>query len=936
MKRAGKLLLILFGIIGVSVVVIPLIFKDQIINKFKEEVNRQLLADVDFGRFKLSLIRDFPNLHFGVEDFVVTGRDTFAGIELARIGDFRISLDLLSVFKGEQFKIRKIGVENASIHLIVLDSATANYLILPTSEEEEIPTEDTISTSFNLALKKYYFKNINLIYEDRLAGIYTEIKHLNHEGKGDFTEEIVNLSTSTKIDELTFKSDGIALLSRVAVASDFDIKINQNTMEFSFGDNFLELNDLRLNFKGVIRMPDENIETDVEFDTPNSSFKSIISLIPAIYYQDFAKLTARGTASLTGKVQGTFNSEQEIYPKFNILLTIRDGYFKYPDLPAAVEAVNTDFRITNPGGSLDNTLLTIPGFSMKLADNPIEAALMVSTPISDPFIDFMLNGKLDLGTISKLVPIDKSVELKGLMDAGLTLKAKLSDIESERYDKVVAEGRVLVRDFLFKDPAALALPVSISKAKVVAQPAHFRLEELSMAIGQSDIRATGRFDNLLSYVFKDTSLFGRFDVSSRLFDLNELANISTDTASAPSEESIEEDFIRLPEKIDFRLSASAERVLFSDFDIRNFTGAISLTDQKATMDNVKMELIGGQVFLSGFYDSKPAVPVFDFAVKLENFGLRQSFQSFTTVKSLAPIAENSEGYFNVAFSISGPLNLDMTPDLTKITSAGSLKTNDVILRSDALAQIGSFLRNQDYSTLTLRDANISFKIENGRVFVTPFQVKTGQVTGTISGSNGLDQTLDYDLELKIPGSAVRADQLLASLGGKAPQTIDLRVKITGTYTNPKVSTTLGNVVGDLVTQVKEKIKETAEQKVEDLKQQINAEAERIMADARAQAERIMNQAQQQADKVRADARAAADKVRAEARAQAQRLRDEAKGNIVKERAANEAARRLEQEAENNARKIELEADRRAEQLVQQAREQSNQILTEAENKARVK
>jgi hypothetical protein len=936
MKRAGKLLLILFGIIGVSVVVIPLIFKDQIINKFKEEVNKQLLADVDFGRFKLSLIRDFPNLHFGVEDFVVTGRDTFAGIELARIGDFRISLDLLSVFKGEQFKIRKIGVENANIHLIVLDSATANYLILPTSEEEEIPTEDTISTSFNLALKKYYFKNINLIYEDRLAGIYTEINHLNHEGKGDFTEEKVNLSTSTKIDELTFKSDGIALLSRVAVASDFDIKINQNTMEFSFGDNFLELNDLRLNFKGVIRMPDENIETDVEFDTPNSSFKSIISLIPAIYYQDFAKLTARGIASLTGKVQGTFNSEQEIYPKFNILLTIRDGYFKYPDLPAAVEAVNTDFRITNPGGSLDNTLLTIPGFSMKLADNPIEAALMVSTPISDPFIDFMFNGKLDLGTISKLVPIDKSVELKGLMDAGLTLKAKLSDIESERYDKVVAEGRVLVRDFLFKDPAALALPVSISKAKVVAQPEHFRLEELSMAIGQSDIRATGRFDNLLSYVFKDTSLFGRFDVSSKIFDLNELANISTDTAAASATEGTEEDYIRLPDQIDFTLTASADRVLFSDFDIGNFTGTVTLSDQKAIMNNVQMELVGGRVLLSGFYDSKLPVPVFDFSLNLENFGIQQSFQTFSTAKALAPIAKNSEGQFNVAFKISGPLNRDMTPDLTKITSAGSIKTNNILLRSDALAQIGSFLRNQDYSTLTLRDANISFKIENGRVFVTPFQVKTGQVTGTISGSNGLDQTLDYDMELKIPGSAVRADQLLASLGGKAPQTIDLRVKITGTYTNPKVSTTLGNVVGDLVTQVKEKIKETAEQKVEDLKQQINAEAERIMADARAQAERIMNQAQQQADKVRADARAAADKVRAEGRAQAQRLRDEAKGNIVKERAANEAARRLEQEAENNARKIELEADRRAEQLVQQAREQSNQILTEAENKARVK
>lgn len=936
MKRAGKIFLILFGLLVLIVIVAPFVFKDEIVRRFKEEVNKQLLADVDFGDFRLSLIRDFPNLHFGVHDFVITGRDTFAGVELARIGEFDLSLDILSVFKGDQFKIRKIGIEDARFHLIVLDSSLANYLIVPTAEEDTTAVEDTTATTFSLALKKYYLRNVDFTYDDRHEGIYTAIRNLNHEGRGDFTQDIVDLKTKTTIDTLDFRTGGVTMLRKVRVASDFDVRVNQSTMEIALGDNFIALNDLRLNFKGLIRMPEDDIDLDLEFDAPNTSFKSIISLIPAIYYQDFNQLTARGTARLEGKVQGIYNGDKEIYPRFNILLSIRDGYFKYPELPSSVDAVNTDIRVSNTGGSLDNTLLAIPSFAMKLANNPITAALTVSTPISDPYIDFTLNGKLDLAEITRLVPLDPGMQLAGLIDAAITLKTKLSAIESEKYEQVTAEGRATIANLVYSDPSSLTLPVKIASAAMLIRPENFQLDNLSMNIGRTDITATGRFDNLLSYVFKDTTLYGRFNVSSTLFDLNELADLPADTNTAATTDTAATDYIRLPEKIDFRLNAQAQRVLFSNFDISDFAGAIALTDQKALMENVRMTLIGGRVLLNGFYDSKPQIPTFNFSMNLENFGLRPSFQTFNTIQSLAPIAENSEGSFSTAFTISGPLKPDMMPDLTKITSTGNLRTFDVLLRSQALAQIGTYLRNQDYSTLALRDANISYKIENGRIFVSPFQVRTGNLTGTISGSNGLDQTLDYDLDLKIPGSAIRADQLLASIGGRAPQTIDLKVKITGTYTNPKVTTSLGNLAGDLVSQVKEQVREKVEQKVEDLRQQINAEAERIMANARAQADQILAQAQQQADRIRAEAKAAADRLRAEGRTQAQRIRDEAKGNIIKERAAAEAARRVEQEAENNARRLEDEANRRAEQILQQARDQSNQILSEAENKAKVR
>ena len=49
-----------------------------------------------------------------------------------------------------------------------------------------------------------------------------------------------------------------------------------------------------------------------------------------------------------------------------------------------------------------------------------------------------------------------------------------------------------------------------------------------------------------------------------------------------------------------------------------------------------------------------------------------------------------------------------------------------------------------------KDINISFKISDGRIFVSPFDVKTGNLKMNISGDQGIDQTLNYIVKTEIP------------------------------------------------------------------------------------------------------------------------------------------------------------------------------------------
>ncbi len=935
MKKILKIAAIALLVLLIALISVPYLFKYQIVAKIKKLANNELTATIEFGEIDLSLIRSFPDFSLEIKDFSITGEGDFKNIELARIANFAFTLDLISVLKGESIQIKKIGLTQSHVHVIVLDSLRANYLI---TKEEEILDEQTTkvesNTEFSLKLKEYSLKNFNLIYDDQESDMYAEIVNLNHKGSGNFTQDIVNLITNTKIEKLTFKSEGIALLKNVSVDSEFGIKIDQSKSEFTFLENYIRLNELQLNFEGAVQLLEETMELDIKFDAPKTAFRNIISLIPAVYYQDFSALKTSGAASLSGYAKGTYDGLRELYPSFNVFMNIKDGFFQYPDLPAAVENVNVDMRVSNMGGSLDNTLLSIPTFKMKIADNPIEAKLSLSSPLSDPFIDFACKGKLDLGNIKDIVPMEESVQLSGLIESDLEIVTKMSFIDQEQFERVRAEGNLGITNFTYHDPAITPYPIKITEAKGNFQPEYFDLKFLEMTVGKSDFRASGRVDNLLSYALKDTTLKGSFTLQSKLIDLNELMNLPETEEAASTDSSVVEVYVRLPENIDFQLDSEIQQVLFSDLKISNLVGKIGLVDQKVSMENVAMEMLGGSVKLNGFYDSKPEKPVANFDLGLENFGLKESFTTFNTVQSLAPIAQNAQGQFSTQFKLESAINKDMSLDLSTLSSTGALKTIGVILQTEVTQKIAQFLNNDNYKSLSLNNSIIDYEIKDGRLFVSPFDVKTGNLTGTIQGSNGLDKSLDYVMNLKIPISDIQSSGILSQLAGKAGK-VDLIVNIGGTVDKPTVKSSLGGMAQNLKTQVVDSVKKVIEQKKEQVTKMAADEVERIMKQARNQADKIVNEAKMQAANLNTEAAKSAKLIREEADNQGKKLIQEAGNNPIKKRVAQEAANKLNSEANQKANKLESEAKAKGDQLVKNAENQADKIMSDAEAKTRI-
>src|SRR5690606_20634573 len=224
----------------------------------------------------------------------------------ANIGNFSTTLDIMKFISGD-YSINAILIEDANFFIKVLKDGKANYdITIPTEEvtEEEVADD---SAPFELALKKYELKNVNFTYDDKLYVTYMKMEGLNHSGKGDFTMDNFDLETKSTIKAFTMGYDGITYLKNTAVDMKADLGINMPEFKFTFKENEISLNQLKLKLDGWLAMPSDPIDMDLKIEAPGSTFKSILSLIPAVYSKDFEGIETSGNFSFGADFKGRYD-----------------------------------------------------------------------------------------------------------------------------------------------------------------------------------------------------------------------------------------------------------------------------------------------------------------------------------------------------------------------------------------------------------------------------------------------------------------------------------------------------------------------------------------------------------------------------------------------------------------------------------------------------
>lgn len=892
-KKKKKLLKKVFGGIGIfllllvgAIIALPFIFKDDIVKMVKDEANKSVNAKIDFGNFDLSLIKSFPDLYFSIEEIKVDGVDEFEGVQLANIKEVDLVVDIMSVIKGESINVKRIAIIEPIINTIVLANGKANYDIAKSDSTAIKEAADTTAGApFRLELQQFEIVDANIKYDDATLPMLLNILDFDLNLKGDFTENITNLDIDGAMQQLSLDFDGIQYMNQAKILLDIVLEMNAEEAKYTFNENEIRINELPLGFDGWLAMPDDAIDMDVKFSAKKTDFKEILSLIPAAFAKDLEGVETAGKLALNGFAKGAYEGEN--YPAFGLDLQIENARFKYPDLPKSVEDIQIIASVKNVDGNLDHTVVEVPKFHLQMAGNPFDINLLLKTPMSDPFVKAGMKGKIILDNIKDVVPLEKGYEISGEFTANLSLEGNASTLEKEDYEHFKATGMLNAKNIKYKSDS-LDYPVNLKEAEMVFSPQFVALNKMNLMLGESDFNANGRLENFIGYALKDDQVLkGSLEFTSTYINLNELAGMDEEGVAAAEEDSSLMEVVLVPKNIDFMLATTIGKILYDKLEMENINGSIKLKDEKISMSQASMNLLKGSMVMSGFYETTDSLaPTFDFDMSILNFDLQQTVTNFAAVEQMAPVAKYGRGLYSTNMLVKGTLTKNMDPKYETLSGTGKIKTKSIAIEGyEPLTKVADLIKYDRITPLLINDANITFQIIDGKVFIEPFTNKIGNTDMTISGSNSFDQTIDYVFAFSIPreefgGKTNQAvDGLLAKAKSSgvdlssAIEVINVDVTLKGPAENPKLGTNFKQKAGDAkaalkakaqaeLDAAKQKAKEELEKKKQELENQAKDELEKQKQRAQEELEKQKAKAQEELEKQK---EAAKKKVQEEAK-----------------------------------------------------------------------
>ncbi|MEM8893163.1 MAG: AsmA-like C-terminal region-containing protein [Bacteroidota bacterium] len=967
MKKVLIGLAVFLALVIIIVSVIPIIFKDDIKAAIDEQIDQNLNAEVfyDVDNLGLSLLSHFPSLSVGMDNFGIVGVDQFDGDTLVSVGSFEVAVNLFSLM-GSKIVVDGIYLNDAKINVIVLEDGSANYDIAVASEEVAQPEEESPGGAIDIGIDRWEINDAVVIYDDRTLPFFMSLQGLNHSGSGDFGSNVFDMVSETAIAKIDVSFDGIEYLSDKQLAADITLGMDLNAMKFTFKENNIRLNDFGIGFDGFVAMPGDDINMDMTFGAKETAFKSVLSLVPGVFLEGFEDLKTSGEFQFDGKVAGTFN--ETTMPAFNVGLQVSDAMFQYPDLPTAITNINTDMRVDNRDGNIDNTTINVSQFHMDMGNNPIDAKLFIknlinydmdadvsarldlaelasmvpmeglnmkgifeanlkasgvydsiaqtiptidlnmaladgyvkydeypipmedmqmqasiintSTKMAETVIkvdqfgmlldgekvgatltlenledftwDLAVHGAVDLEKVMKIFP-QEGMELKGKIKADLDSKGKMSDVDAERYDRLTTAGNMEITD-LYYVSEDLPQGFGIKSSQASFNPKAIQLKKFDATAGRSDMQVNGTIMNYMAYALEeDAILDGTVIFKSSRFDLNEWMS-DEETPVTTEEDTTTLEVVKVPENINFLLRSSIDQVLYDNLTLTNLNGDIIVRDGAINLNGVGFNLLDGEFEMDGAYVTKDLEnPEFDFDFGIQAMSISKSYEAFNMVQALAPIAQNITGDFSTNFKMSGALGQDMMPIYESLSGAGlidvakaAVKDVKILQSISSVTNLGSTSLNQG-TIADITDLVLSAKIEGGRFAVDPFDINLGGRSANISGSTGLDGSLDYVINTSVPagaaGSAVNS--ALASLTGGnnvVGDEINLKLALKGTYDNPQVGIAGAEPgEGGATAGVQTAVKQQAEQELEVQKEKAKEELKEQQAEVEKEIEEKASQ-----------------------------------------------------------------------------------------------
>lgn len=913
MNKLLKITAVAVCVLLAAALLLPFVFEGKIVETVKREANAKLCARLDFEKLDVSLLRHFPHASLDLKGLTLVGEERFEGDTIAVADRISVVVNVMSLFSGQGFEVTKVLLARPSVHARKLADGAVNWNVLKRFKGQaglpEPQESSSLPSSFRLLVRDVRITDASVCYEDDSTQMRFSASPASFRLRGDLSAAESELDLRFRAKNMRLVSGGVPLLGGAEGELDAVIVADLEQKRFSFARNTLRLNAIEMALDGWADFSEPDaVSMDLTAGFRKVQFKDVLSMIPAFYVRDFRNLSASGELSLSAWARGRMAGNT--VPAFEVKLGVKEGGFQYSSLPKAVTGINVEALVANKGGTMDDTKVEMPSLTLQMGGNSLRASFLASHPFTDMRFDASVSGHVDLGEIHEVYPLEKGEEFEGSVTADVRIAGRMSDIERQRYESIDASGTFVVEKLLARLDG---LPqVCIRRAAASITPANMTLGELNVTVGRSDLTANGQLTDYIGYLLHGTTLSGRLYVKSDLLDLNEIMAPAETSGTSPNREmDVQEpsetasEVLVVPGNLNLALSSELHEVRFQKMKIMDFSGSLSMTGGGVTLDNLKMDAFGGRVMASGRYSTAadPLRPDLRLSLDMERASFQKTFEELETVRQFVPLFEKTGGSYSMKLGLTTRLDSSMSPDLKTLDAKGEIGSQDIrIQHIEAFSKLADALHYEPLREIEAKDVKIRFTVSGGRVATEPFDLRIGGAVVNLSGTTGLDRTIDYKARITLPAGA--AGGVLTTLN----------VGIGGTFSEPKI--TLGvkeaaqEVLKNLVDEQVRKLTGSST-----LEEEIGKQHEKLETAVDEQKERLAAEVRNEVLNLRSKAHQAGEKLVQAAEEQRAKLVAGAKNPLAKV-AAEKAGDKLVAAAQEQAAKLASEAEARVAELME--------------------
>jgi AsmA protein len=797
MKSKKGLKILIGTVVGIVVLlllvslVVKIIFtKEKLLSLLVPKIEQALNRKIEIDDISVSI---FGGLGVDVVGMRVLNPSGFTQEELFRFDRLLVRVKFWPLFR-KRIEVKKLTLENPLINLEKNSEGVSNFadllkgrrggFFLPVAFDQMEIRDGEIFYSDEKDKKRIVLHK----FEER-AKLSLDDKMENARATGTISVDQIELDLPKykgKLPALTFL---------------LEYDVNLNVPGDSLKINLLKIGiaKISIDIKGKVEKLSTTPIMNLSISSNEIPLEDVFASLPKEESSPLSKLKTSGKMGVSASLQGEMKTDT--LPQIQGKIFFRDVQVDFAQVPQP-------FKMPYGEINFNNTSVSLFSSEAKLGEVPLEFKAVVDD-FKDPNLTSELKMKFDLALLSEFKKMPEKTSLKGETEINVKAYGKI-----KKPEQMNLSGSVNLRK-VEATTKALGVPVKNLNADLSFKDGDLNITNLALSLGESSFDLQGRFHQAIPYFLfkgKEKPVLN-FSLNSPLIDLDKIFPVTKEAGTQGTKAA--SDTILLPD-INAKGQISIQKLIFRKVEFTNLSASLDVTDGILRIDNVASNVysgtIGGKV-LCDLNDINN--PKFDMDFTANQIEANDFLSRFTA------FPDHLFGKLNLTSSFSGTGT--KVEDIQKsLTASGTATITDgKLVNFDLLNQLASYLKLKTFKEEQIKTLRNSFRVENSRVFFDDFLSSTQDGDFELSGSVGMDGSLDYKLNAVLsPELSLKFDALgdLSQYLKNEQGRVVLDIKITGPAKNPEFALDTSKPEEKFKQQMKAKAQEETDKVKDQLKE----------------------------------------------------------------------------------------------------------------------